>query len=378
MFFGFRKSLAKKKRHLASLNSLKQLWISQGIDHPLASPMYRVNVKTDGADWKATMVPYSSKNKLDTAFILKFETLIKSAAELIVRTESGFDKFSKQGNLSHEHQTGYHDFDEKFYLTCEDRQTINQMFGSAEMRSMFFTLYDLGVSEIEIAENKMKITVKPYKLPSGLEDDAFLKVVPYLSALAKKVNSLTVAKETRSTIFGFSEAQFFRGWSWTLFGLGGANLPISLFLYPVFNNLALFQKSLSYSIPLLMLNLLWVYLRAAGRSYAHRSLAWVLIIGGMGWLGLGFGGATLANGALDESESTQYTVVVIDKYSTKNKNRTNYHVSYELPFLPGDYYSLSILRSEYDKIVINRSKINIDVRDGYLGFEWRESFNLKY
>ena len=378
VFLGFRKKLAEKNRRQAARNSLKELWSSQGIDHPLASPTLSVNLKTEEADWKAKATPLSSKNTSSSGYILKFETLIKSGAELIVKTESGFDKFSKQGNLSHEHQTGYHDFDEKFYLTCEDRQTINQMFGSSEIRNMFLALYNLGDSEINITEGKMTVMVKPYDVPNGLEDDRFLQVLPHLSALAKKVNSLSVAKELRPTLFGFSEAKFFRGWSWTLFGLGGVSMPIGFTLYPVFNNLELFQKSLSYSVPLLMVNLLWVYSRVVGRSYAHRSLAWVLVIGGIGWIGIGFGGASLANGALDTSLSTQYSAVIIDKYETRNKNSTNYHVRYELPFEPGVYSSLSIYRVDYNQTVVGRSRIKIDVRDGYLGFKWRDNFHIDY
>jgi len=201
-------------------------------------------------------------------------------------------------------------------------------------------------------------------------------VLPQLPALAKKINSLSVAADLSPKILGFSRPKFFRGLAWSIFGLAGILMVAGLVIYPVFDGVGLFRFSLSYSVPLWMANVLLVYLMAAGSSYAHRALALSFFIGGLGWLGLVFSSCALINGSYDKSESTEVVAMITYKYTTKSKNRVSYYVEFETPFDQGATHSQSVSHRDYNDVVLNQSSIKLLVNDGALGFKWQASYEI--
>ncbi len=379
VFFRFSKHRANTKSSNENLEKLKVLWKEKKINHPLASAGWVASQVIDGTTFKTSVIGGSGSRRSGPpkVFLIRFESPVRQGVDINIKTESGFDSWSKNANLVREHQTGDKQFDDRFYITCEDRQAVMQLFGTSESRALLSNLYDLGVSEIAIGAGKLVATVTPYNIPVDLDSDKFLRVSPYFPELIKRINSLTVVEDLSSKILGCSKPKFFRGLAWSVFGVAGLTMMFGLVLYRAFDWYGLFTYSLSYSVPIWVANLLFVYFMAAGSSHIHRSLAWTLFIGGLGWIGLGFTSCALINGAYDESAPVEVVTTVIDKYLTRSKkNGTKYYLSYNLPFDPGGSHDVSVHLKEYNSAQLNQSQIKLMVHEGFLGFKWMRSYDI--
>jgi hypothetical protein len=111
----------------------------------------------------------------------------------------------------------------------------------------------------------------------------------------------------------------------------------------------------------------------SGTSRSH--LAWgSLMIGSLFFFPPGcLGTAALVNGLFDNSPATERHAQIVEKYTTRSKKSTNYHVRVESWRTPGDTESFQISSFEYGQVTPNHSRLIVVTHDGYLGVEWFES-----
>ncbi len=111
----------------------------------------------------------------------------------------------------------------------------------------------------------------------------------------------------------------------------------------------------------------------SGTSRSH--LAWAgLMIGSLFLFPLGcLGVVAVVNGWFDNSPATEHHAQIVEKYTTRSKNSTNYHVRVESWHTPGDTESFQISSSEYSQVTPHQSQLLVVTHEGCLGIEWFES-----
>jgi hypothetical protein len=85
------------------------------------------------------------------------------------------------------------------------------------------------------------------------------------------------------------------------------------------------------------------------------------------------GSTALLNAAADESAPVVHNAVIAEKYTTRSKNRTNYHVRVPSWSKPGEMLSYSVSQAEYNAVKEGQSQMVITTRAGAIGIEWQVS-----
>jgi hypothetical protein len=112
-------------------------------------------------------------------------------------------------------------------------------------------------------------------------------------------------------------------------------------------------------------------LRGTSRSHS----AWAaLVLGGLFLYPVGCAGtAALLNAQLDGAADEVRTQVIVEKYTTRSKNSTAYHVRIQSWRAPGETISFRTDSGTYQAVVPNRSRLEVVTRPGALAMEWEKS-----
>jgi len=164
-------------------------------------------------------------------------------------------------------------------------------------------------------------------------------------------------------------------------------LPIVLFLAGLFGFIygthcytpldqgIILPTALLYALPAFALFLIGAILLLKGRSSSHREVIAIFFISlvafPLGLIGLCF----FLNGALDRAEPQTHTTLIHNKYRTRSEDQDSYYAVVE-SWRGKAREKISIRKSVYDRIQINRSHMEIKTKPGHLGFEWIVSYQL--
>ena len=85
---------------------------------------------------------------------------------------------------------------------------------------------------------------------------------------------------------------------------------------------------------------------------------------------LGSVGSTARERSRGRLRQVVHNAPITEKYTTRSKNRTNYHVRVASWRNPGETESFQISGSEYNAVVPNQSQMVITTRAGAFGIEW--------
>ncbi|HEY1188743.1 MAG TPA: hypothetical protein VGE74_13900, partial [Gemmata sp.] len=108
-----------------------------------------------------------------------------------------------------------------------------------------------------------------------------------------------------------------------------------------------------------------------GTSTSH--YAWRrLVLGSLLLIPLGsLGTASLLNGALDRSPEVTRDQVIVEKYTTRSKNATKYHVRCASWRGAGETLSFPVSGAQHGAVVVGQSRMVLGTHAGWLGVEWR-------
>lgn len=110
-----------------------------------------------------------------------------------------------------------------------------------------------------------------------------------------------------------------------------------------------------------------------GTSRSHYTWA-ALVLGGLFLYPVGCAGtAALLNAQLDGAADEVRTLVIVEKYTTRSKNSTAYHVRIQSWRAPGETISFRTDSGTYQAVVPNRSRLEVVTRPGALAMEWERS-----
>ncbi len=110
-----------------------------------------------------------------------------------------------------------------------------------------------------------------------------------------------------------------------------------------------------------------------GTSRSHYTWA-ALMVGGLFLYPVGCAGtAALLNAQLDGGADEVRAPVIVEKYTTRHKNTTKYHIRIASWRNPAETISFRIDATTYQAVVPNRSRLEVVTRPGALAMDWERS-----
>lgn len=293
-----------------------------------------------------------------------------SSGEFQVAEETSLERFFKNIGISCEIQTGDPEFDKDFYILADSMEFASPFFQVSEKRQAIREIFRLGFNSVTHDGKVMEAKWSPFQLEEGFDPSIITQTVSHLTTLAKEMAVLPQSmmflgkpawKTKRLLAFAIPIALLIAGF---------ASMATGLSWFLPLDSGRMFLDSLSYSLPLLVLSL-WIAVRLIkGRSSSHKELILILILSLVAFPLSGFGPEVFLNGWLDSSTPTTHTVQVFNKYITRSKNSTNYHVVLDSWRKKGEVEKLEISSSLYRQITLKRTWLNVVTKPGKFGFEW--------
>jgi hypothetical protein len=345
-------------------------WDGKGSTVPAGTPVgnYKASVPIertlDGVSYSVLYTP-PVKGKHARPSVLRISTAVDVDGEFEIVPESGFDRFAKKWGLAREIQTFDESFDHHCFVRSDTVEFAEAYLGNGDNRGIIANLHEMGFKSVMMKDREIKAEWAGFDPIKNDTPDLNEEVGARLILLARKLPAdlpepdLTAAKRRR----------FWQVWLWG-FLIAFAVTILSLIAFPPIRASDLFLRAapvglLSYPLFALLAAIL---LKGTSRShYAWRTLAIVAValipVGSLGTIaGL--------NGMLDNSPAVEHEARIIRKYTTRNKNKTNYHVECTSWRNPAETESFQISSGEYSKVVEGQSNLLVTTHNGWLGMEW--------
>ncbi len=289
-------------------------------------------------------------------------------AELVVRRETGMDRFFKQIGLNREFQTMDPQFNEKFYFECDDEAFLNKFFIKEDVKLLVSEVLDVFTS-IVITRNACVFQKRGGK---RLEEMSKEDILSYSRKLVKISSAVPVAGQDL-----YAVGPSFKLWRIILYCVSITAAVSGLIVYilaetgfRVIEGQRLWSVSFPASVLLTVIVSFLAYLKI--RGYARSAEVWIVfvIFFLFGAVMLGRYGMAIYNGVYDISEPRRFETTVIDRFYRTNKHSRSYFVIVR-PWHEGmPVWELRVSQEEYANIQIGQTRYEIFTKEGRLGFEW--------
>jgi hypothetical protein len=332
------------------------------------------------------------------------DTPSHGAGEFEIAPMTGFDRFGKRLGLATEVETGDAEFDDACYVRTDCPGFVESFLANDEVRAIIRDLLATGFTEVKYA--KYELTAYWLGFKPEIHDPTVAQALPLAPPQSPELTDPTAPTEapaeaavatTPTGGTGLAEQTAARlltlreywpaeepvvDWAsrlrrYTVQGLGWlflvayAALIFAYFRYQPMSGWEAVWPGLGLVFPVVFggfLILTFLLLRGTSRShYAWRRLG----IGGFFLTAFGsIGLVILLNGVLDDSPSVEHRQVIVNKYTTRNRNSTTYHVectSWRRPNQTERFTTSSVL---YDSVQPGRSQMVVLTRAGRFGIEW--------
>ena len=315
-----------------------------------------------------------SKNR-KSYFKISIDT--DSNGEFRVHQELKFDRLFKYLGITAEIQTGDSDFDRRYYLETDSVAFTRACFDAADTREYVRKLFDLGITGLTCAGEKLEAEISPFTFTEKIDRDLVESVVAELILLRdglpddsfEPVLAGTPAwKVKRNAIYTVSVASVV---------LGGVLLFLGLKFYQPLDIGDAFFFSLRYSLAALVLFCLFAVHWLKGRSSSHRELLTNLLFALFGFPLAGFALVIVLNGYLDTAAITTHEAVVIGKHISHSDKSTSYYLRVKSWRAGHQREEIKISSKLYWQAREGKTMISIATRPGYLQFEWLVSVQIK-
>jgi len=239
----------------------------------------------NGTDYYQLFTP-GGKN-VPSAYKIKIEC--PSSGFFSIGRETGFDRLFKSLGITREIQTGYKDFDNKFFINTDAVDFTKTYFMSSEKCREVDSILDYGFTKVEHDGKTMAAICSPVQFKKPLDEATIQKVVSSLSLLAQNIHEHPCE----------DIAQVNKGWkakrivAFTtpvlLFIVGIPTFFLGLLAYTPLDKWALFFTTLKYSLPSFLFFLIVAVKLIKGRSTSHRELIIILMLSLIAFPGAGMG-----------------------------------------------------------------------------------------
>lgn len=318
----------------------------------------------DGSPYTSVYTP-PVKGKHARPSSLVVSTHAKTPCEVQVTSEGWFDRLCKRMGLAVEVQAGDEAFDAACYVRSDTVEFAEAYLADPLKRAAILDLRRMGFSVIHLKDHAVAATWTGFDPLAHDHPELTADVAARLLLLARNLpehqpefdNRAGARRKNSQTVL------------WVVLALFAATI-FSVFAYPPIRALDLIGRA---AVVCLLGGVVFAYLAAMllrGTSTSH--YAWGgLMFGVLFLFPLGSAGSVaLLNGVLDDSPAVTHNAVIVEKYTSRSKSKTHYHVRVASWRTPGATESFQIDSQSYGAIVPNTSHLAVTTRAGGLGMQW--------
>jgi hypothetical protein len=309
--------------------------------------------------------PVKGKNGRPSS--LTISVPVPTTGEFQVVPETWFDRFCKRLRVATEIQTGDEVFDAESYVRTDAVEFTQEYLADPVKRIAILDVRRLGFPRVALDDGDIVATWAGFDPGKHDKPDLVADAAARLVLLARNL-------PPHKPEFDNRVGQHRKQWQaalWVFLAVFALTL-LSLIAYPPTWAGELVGTAAMVFVPGLAV---FAYLSAwllSGTSTSH--YAWgALMLGALFLFPAGsIGTVGLLNGTLDNSQSVTHNATIVDKYTTRSKNTTHYHVKCSSWRPGGGTESFKVSSADYNAVVANRSKMVVTTRGGALGIEWLE------
>jgi len=331
-------------------------------------PNKEVTLELDGSPYTVLYTP-PVPGKHPRPSVLRISTPAPEAkGEFHMAPQTWFDRVCKRMGLAVEVETGDEVFDRECYVKSDTPEFAAAYLADAVKRVAILDLRRMGFPEVLLSNGVLTASwtgfnPKVHDKPELSADTAarLLILARNLPEHRPEFDHRTGANRKRwQVVFWLALIAF-------------ALTILALIAYPPVHATDLLYRALV----VLVLGLpAFAYVAAVllrGTSTSHN--AWgALMVGAIFLVPVGSVGSTaLVNALADDSVPTIHNAVVTEKYTTRSKNRVNYHVRVASWRVPGDTLSYRVSQAEFNAVKEGQSQMVVTTRAGSIGIEWQVS-----
>jgi hypothetical protein len=326
-----------------------------------------VPAELDGAPYTVLYTP-PVKGKHAKPSSLTVTTPVASTGEFHMAPETWFDRMCKRWGLAREIHSGDEAFDAECYVRSDAVEFAEAYLADPVKRVAILDLRRFGFPTVTMKDGSLSATWVGFDPAKHDQPELAEDVAARLVLLSRNLPAHRPEFDNRA---GTHRKQF-QVVYWAFLALFGATI-LSLIGYPPIHGSDLVVPALIVLVIGLPVFAYVSALTLAGTSTSH--YAWgALMIGALFLFPLGsFGTITLINGVADDAPEVTHRAKIVERYTTRSKNSTNYHVRCESWRDPGDTESFQVSFADWNATVPNKSKLVVVTRAGALGIEWRVS-----
>lgn len=296
---------------------------------------------------------------------LRVGTAVDTPCEVRVTTETWFDRACKRVGLATEIETGDDAFDAECYVRSDTPAFADAYLADPLKRAAVLDLRRMGFADVTLENRTVTAKWVGFDPPRHDRPDLVVEVAARLLVLARGLPE-------PHPDFDYRTGRHRRKWQvglWS-FLVGFAATTLTLLAYPPISWGELLLRAVAV---LAVGGPSFAYVSALalrGTSTSHYAwgglMAGALLLFPVGSVGL----VALVNGAADSSPEVTHDAVIVEKYTSKSKNRTKYHVRAASWRVPGETHSFDVSQADYNAVTAHQSQIRVTTRTGALGVEW--------
>jgi hypothetical protein len=334
-------------------------------------PNAHVEQSLDGSPYTVLYTP-PVKGKHSRPSSLIISTPASTTGEFEVAVETWFDRLCKRVGLAVEIETGDDAFDEACYVRTDAVEFTEAYLADPVKRVAIVDLRRFGFNTVSLDDGDVSVVWTGFDPLKHDKPDLTADVAARLILLARNLPEHRPEFDNRSG----RHRKLYQGVLW-VFLIGFALSMLSLIAFPPLA----FPDLLLLAAPGLVLGwLTFGYVSALllrGTSTSHYKWAG-LMLGSLVLFPLGGIGTTaLLNGTLDSSQPVVHHAPIVEKYTTRSKNKTKYHVRCASWREPGETFSYQVNSEDYRAVVPDQSNMVLTTQSGLLGVEWVASKRLE-
>jgi hypothetical protein len=334
-------------------------------------PNKEVTLELDGSPYTVLYTP-PVPGKHPRPSVLRISTPAPDArGEFFMAPQTWFDRVCKRFGLAVEIETGDEVFDAECYVRSDTPEFAAAYLGDSIKRVAILDLRRMGFPNVLLSNGVLTASWTGFNPQTHDKPELSLDTAARLLILSRNLPEHRPEFEHRTG----SHRKKWQAALWL--GLIGFALTIlSLIAYPPVHTLDLISRALVVFVLALPA---FAYVSAVlvrGTSTSHH--AWgALMVGAIFLLPVGAVGSTaFLNGASDESLPVVHNAVITEKYTTRNKNRTNYHVRVASWRKAGETLSYGVSQTEFNAVTPHKSQMVVTTRAGAIGIEWLASRHI--
>ncbi len=308
--------------------------------------------------------PVSGKNGRPSMLIVRMP--VRAPTTLTFNVEIWWDRFGKLIGIAREHQTGDAEFDDAIYIRAASEEYAEEYLANPDKRAAILALVRSGFLEVRQTESNIEAV--------WMDFDPTKNDRPNLTEDAAEVmNVLVQSMPPNDPAFAVGDRTkpwYVLLWVLTiLFAVSGA----FCFIYPPIRIWDLFIMGMAAFVFEFIAFGALAALILRGTSIAHDR--WGKLVGfGAILIGLGSVGSLAAVNALGDTAPTdERLVVVTDKRTSSGRRGNTYYAVVPDWDQPGDQIEFKVSASEYWRLVLGRSKLQLLTGPGRYGIEWLQS-----